>query len=67
MLGATQSGRRRTLKLLELLRHEDLIAEARAEASRLVEVDPELTSSPALAAALRRSLDEESAAYLEKA
>jgi ATP-dependent DNA helicase RecG len=67
VLGATQSGRRRTLKLLELLRHEDLITEAREEATRLVEVDPELTSSPALAAALKRSLDEESAAYLEKA
>ena len=67
VLGAVQSGRRRSLKLLELLRHEDLIAEARREAVARVEVDPELTSSPALAAALRRRLDDDAAAYLEKA
>ncbi|MDP9407001.1 MAG: ATP-dependent DNA helicase RecG, partial [Actinomycetota bacterium] len=67
VLGATQSGRRRTLKLLELLRHEELITDARREATALVAVDPDLSGSPALAAALRRWLDEESAAYLEKA
>jgi ATP-dependent DNA helicase RecG len=66
VLGAAQAGRRGSLKLLQLLRHEDVIADARREATALVDADPDLRGAPALAAALRRSLDEESAAYLEK-
>ncbi|HZG94586.1 MAG TPA: ATP-dependent DNA helicase RecG [Mycobacteriales bacterium] len=67
VLGASQSGRRSSVRLLELLEDEDLIVEARAEATALVERDPELATAPALAAELARAVDEERAEYLEKA
>jgi ATP-dependent DNA helicase RecG len=67
VLGASQSGRRSSLKMLAVIRDEGLIREARGEATALVETDPELAGEPALAAALRRLLDEERAEYLEKA
>jgi ATP-dependent DNA helicase RecG len=66
VLGTAQSGRRRSLKLLDLLRDEELIREARSEASRIIHTDPELLTHPELAAVLARRLDEERAAYLEK-
>jgi ATP-dependent DNA helicase RecG len=66
VLGAAQSGRRSSLKLLEVLRHGDLIAAARAAASAVLEDDPELTSHPGLALALADLLDTERADYLEK-
>ncbi|HMA45909.1 MAG TPA: ATP-dependent DNA helicase RecG [Frankiaceae bacterium] len=66
VLGVAQSGGRRTLKLLELLEDEDLLAAARAEASALVAADPGLARDPVLARAVAAALDEESAAYLEK-
>ncbi len=66
VLGTAQSGRRRSLKLLDLLRDEQLIVTARAEAADIVAADPELTRHPELAAVLARRLDEEQAAYLEK-
>jgi ATP-dependent DNA helicase RecG len=66
VLGKAQSGRRRSLKLLDLLRDFDLIREARVEASEIVASDPELRTHPELAAVLARRLDEEHAAYLEK-
>jgi ATP-dependent DNA helicase RecG len=66
VLGASQSGRRSRLRLLELLEDEELIVTARAEASALVEDDPELEAHPHLAAALRATLDDERAEYLEK-
>jgi len=67
VLGATQSGRRSSVRLLELLRDEDLILDARAVATELVEADPTLKRHPALAAELARALDAERAQYLEKA
>ncbi len=66
VLGTAQSGRRRSLKLLDLLRDEDLLLAARQEAQEIVAVDPELKRHPELAAVLARRLDEERAAYLEK-
>ncbi len=66
VLGTAQSGRRRSLKLLDLLRDEALLVEARAEAAALVAADPELDQHRELAAVLARRLDEEQAAYLEK-
>ena len=60
-----QSGRRSQLKLLSLLRDEDLIVAARSEAATIVAADPDLAGHPLLAqqvAALSGS-DE----YLEKA
>jgi ATP-dependent DNA helicase RecG len=67
VLGASQSGTRSSLKLLRLLRDEDVIREARDEAVRLVESDPELVKHPALAQAVQDLVDAERAEYLEKA
>ncbi|MFN8158276.1 MAG: ATP-dependent DNA helicase RecG [Candidatus Nanopelagicales bacterium] len=66
VLGASQSGRRSSLRVLAVLRDEDVIVAARDEATALVEVDPELATVPALARAVERLLDEERADYLEK-
>jgi ATP-dependent DNA helicase RecG len=66
VLGESQSGRRSSLRLLTLLRDEDIIREAREEATALVEEDPELRGHPSLAAELAALLDEERAEYLEK-
>ena len=67
VLGAAQAGRRSSLKLLTLLKDEDLIGDARQEAQQLVDADPALAGEPALAAAVRVLLDRERAEYLEKA
>jgi ATP-dependent DNA helicase RecG len=66
VLGATQSGRRSRLRLLELLNDVELIVAAREEATALVEADPSLDAHPALREALSAALDEERAEYLEK-
>jgi ATP-dependent DNA helicase RecG len=67
VLGAAQSGGRRSLKLLQLLRDEDLIALARDEATALVDGDPGLAEHPALARAIAAMLGPERAEYLDKA
>jgi ATP-dependent DNA helicase RecG len=67
VLGAAQAGRRSSLKLLTLLKDEDLIGRARDEARDLVAADPALSGEPALAEAVRELLDREQAEYLEKA
>jgi ATP-dependent DNA helicase RecG len=67
VLGANQSGTRSSLKLLRLLRDEDVIRAARDEAVALVESDRELTRHPALAQAVADLVDAERADYLEKA
>ncbi len=67
VLGAAQSGRGSTLRLLTLLRDEHLIARAREEAMGLVAADPGLAGHPALAEGLAELLDEDRAEYLEKA
>jgi ATP-dependent DNA helicase RecG len=66
VLGESQSGHRSSLKLLTLLRDEDLIREAREEAATLVEADPELAEHPALAGELAALVSEDRAEYLEK-
>jgi ATP-dependent DNA helicase RecG len=67
VLGADQSGRRSSLRLLRLLEHEDVIASARAEAGELVERDLPLAEHPALRQAVVDLLDDEQADFLEKA
>jgi ATP-dependent DNA helicase RecG len=67
VLGAAQAGRRSSLKLLTLLRDEELIGHARREATELVSADPALAGHPALASAVRILLEQERADYLEKA
>jgi ATP-dependent DNA helicase RecG len=66
VLGASQAGRASSLRLLTLLRDEDVIREARDAATLLVEADPDLSDHPGLAAELAILLDEERADYLEK-
>jgi len=67
VLGAAQAGRRSSLKLLTLLKDEELIGQAREEAEELVGADPALAGQPALAAAIAEMLDADRAEYLEKA
>ena len=67
VLGAAQSGRKSSLRLLSVLRHENVIAEAREAADSLVADDPELRRHPALAAAVADLVESEQADYLEKA
>ena len=67
VLGAAQAGRKSSLKMLTLLADEELIGQARQEATALVDADPALASHPALAAAITALLDEEQAEFLEKA
>lgn len=66
VLGAAQSGRRSQLRLLSLLRDEDLIVDARAEAAEIVADDPELRSHPLLAERVAALIGAQ-AEYLEKA
>ncbi len=67
VLGTLQSGRRSSLRLLSVLRHGDIIAEARAAAEQTVSADPTLAGHPALAAAVRTLTESERADYLAKA
>ncbi|TDD83100.1 ATP-dependent DNA helicase RecG [Saccharopolyspora karakumensis] len=66
VLGAAQSGRKSGLKMLSLLRDEDVIAQAREEADRFVAADPALREHPGLARMVAEVVDEERAEYLEK-
>ncbi len=66
VLGATQSGRRSQLRMLSLLRDEDVIVAARIEATALVEQDPDLEVHPVLAQAVAALVAEDQAEYLGK-
>jgi ATP-dependent DNA helicase RecG len=66
VLGATQAGRRSSLKLLSLLADEDLIRQAREEASAVVAEDPDLTRHQPLAEAIADLLGPQRAEFLDK-
>ncbi|MEV7097066.1 ATP-dependent DNA helicase RecG [Amycolatopsis sp. NPDC051045] len=66
ILGAAQSGKRSTLKLLSLLRDEDVIAESRARAQEIVQQDPDLQEYRGLAQLVADVVDVDRAEYLEK-
>jgi ATP-dependent DNA helicase RecG len=66
ILGAAQSGKKSGLKLLSLLRDEDVIAEARARAQEIVAEDPALGTYPGLAHMIADVVDADRAEYLEK-
>jgi ATP-dependent DNA helicase RecG len=66
VLGVAQSGKRSSLKLLSVLRDEDIILAARQEATRIVGVDPALSEFPELLAIVRSALQSETTEYLEK-
>jgi ATP-dependent DNA helicase RecG len=67
VLGAAQAGRRSSLRLLTLLRDEDLIGQARREATAVVDRDPGLDRHRGLAAAISELLGPDQAEFLEKA
>ncbi|MBK3563517.1 MULTISPECIES: ATP-dependent DNA helicase RecG [unclassified Streptomyces] len=66
VLGQAQSGARTSLRVLSVIEDEEVIAEAREEATAVVEADPELERLPGLRVALDALLDEEREQYLEK-
>ncbi|MFJ3797625.1 helicase-related protein [Streptomyces sp. NPDC090088] len=66
VLGQAQSGARSSLRVLAVIEDEEIIAEAREEATSLVAKDPELTDLAGLRTALDALLDEEREQYLEK-
>jgi len=65
VLGAAQAGRRSSLRLLRLLADEDLIRQARDEATAVVSADQDLAAHPALHAAIDELLGVQ-AEYLDK-
>ncbi|MGV9630011.1 ATP-dependent DNA helicase RecG [Streptomyces sp. NPDC003487] len=66
VLGQAQSGARSSLRVLAVIEDEEIIAEAREEAAKVVAADPELERLPGLRTALDALLDEEREQYLEK-
>ncbi|MEU4966044.1 ATP-dependent DNA helicase RecG [Streptomyces smyrnaeus] len=66
VLGQAQSGVRSSLRMLAVIEDEEVIAEARDEATALVAADPELEQHPELRTALDALLDEEREEYLDK-
>lgn len=67
VLGASQSGTRSHLRLLRVLRDEDLIIHARDDAQELVNAEPSLLSYPALVGELKILQADEKADYIDKA
>jgi ATP-dependent DNA helicase RecG len=67
VLGAAQSGRRSSLRVLRVLRDEDVIERARGYAERILDEDPELTAHPRLEAQLEARLDAGREEFLDRA
>jgi ATP-dependent DNA helicase RecG len=65
VLGAAQAGRQSSLRLLRLLPDEDLIRQAREDATAVVSADPQLAANPALREAIDELLGVQ-ADYLDK-
>ncbi|MET9408113.1 ATP-dependent DNA helicase RecG [Streptomyces sp. NPDC002935] len=66
VLGQAQSGVRSSLRMLTVIDDEEIIAEAREEATAVVAADPDLRGLPGLRTALDALLDEEREQYLDK-
>jgi ATP-dependent DNA helicase RecG len=66
VLGAAQSGYRSSLRLLRVLRDEDLIEQAREAAAEVLANDPDLSGHPALAEAIDVLLGEGREEFLER-
>ncbi|OIJ89626.1 ATP-dependent DNA helicase RecG [Streptomyces colonosanans] len=66
VLGQAQSGARSSLRVLAVIDDEEIIAEAREEATAVVAADPDLEHLPGLRTALEALLDEEREQYLDK-
>ena len=66
VLGKAQSGTQSHLRLLRVLRDENVIIEAREIATALIVENPLLTNVPALASEVAELREEEAASYLDK-
>jgi ATP-dependent DNA helicase RecG len=66
VLGVEQSGRRTELRLLSVLRDEDVIASARDDATAYLEQDPDLADAPGLRDAVLAIEESERAEFLDK-
>ncbi|MBD5787833.1 ATP-dependent DNA helicase RecG [Cellulosimicrobium terreum] len=67
VLGAAQSGRSSSLRLLRVVKDAEVIATARSDAADVVARDPDLADHPALAAAIADQLDPRREEFLERA
>ena len=67
VLGAAQSGRTSSLRLLRVVRDADVIADARADAEQVVAQDPELERWPALRAEIAERLAGDREEFLDRA
>lgn len=67
VLGAAQSGRRSSLKMLRVIRDEDVIRQARDDATAVVAGDRDLGEHPALLAAVESAVTEQNGDYIDKA
>lgn len=66
VLGASQSGTRSHLRLLRVLRDEDVIEGARADAEGIIAASPDLSSYPGLARQIAQLAKDASTDYLDK-
>ncbi|MFD6416935.1 helicase-related protein [Streptomyces sp. NPDC060194] len=66
VLGQAQSGVRSSLRVLAVIDDEEVIAQAREEATAIVAADPDLERLPELRLALDALLDQERESYLDK-
>lgn len=66
VLGVSQSGTRSHLRLLRVLRDEELIEQARNDAQSLIDTDSDLASHPDLARELKILQADEMADYIDK-
>lgn len=66
VLGSAQSGATSHLRLLRVIRDEDVIIRARQVAEQILESDPVLATNPALLDVVDKLRQEERASYLEK-
>jgi len=66
VLGTAQSGRRSSLRLLEVIRDESVVDEAREAARAIVSADPTLADHPALQARVRVLSSDDRSDFLEK-
>lgn len=66
VLGSSQSGGKSHLRLLRVLRDEDLIESAREDALNLLKLDPTLSKNDQLRLEVEKLKDQESSAFMDK-
>ncbi len=67
VLGAAQSGKASSLRLLRVVKDVAVIEQARADAAEVIDADPDLEHHPELRAAIASRLDPEREEFLERA